>query len=730
MNTYQFNTKQTFGVSVGVALLIFGVLWLAITMPRIAYAFDLVYVAPGGGDACNGNNPCYASIQDAVNNTDPGGSVVVFPGTYEEGVDLAQMGSDLTEPEQGDISLLTVNADGEPTAGTATISATDETAFEIDEDFAGNVTIDGFVITTADDGIDIGETKGDVTIHNITISDTSDDGIRVDVEGSIAISNTIITNSDSEGIRADALMGDVTIFNVEAHDNGSEGIQVDVVSGTITIENTVTNGNDDEGLDLLATDAISVTNATAIGNGDTGIEFDDSFFDNDNPEDSIIGNGTGYVTNAIAQDNGREGIRIDVLRDITVISATVTNNGREGFRLNASDGGNIDLRDVSSETSDREGYELQLNSGDLRITNGTATSNGDVGIFANVERGGNATLTNVNATANDDIGVEVLVDDAGGVAIDGGLANDNSDTGFEITVKQTGTISVSNAIAQENGSATEGELDDQEPQNGFTLRTEEGDLQISNTTAFSNTDKGFDLTSSGSISVENITARDNNADGLSVLQEIFIGPIDNLTIANSIFENNGGDPEKDGGGLTIAELDPNGVLEVTGNVIAGNADYGLSLDDVPDETVLTATGNWWGDTSGPGGVGPGSGDSIIVEEGEVTFAPWIDTLNVTIEEALAQANNTFNVQFQFTDSSGSVFLGAGPGDLNADMSPFTLTTSDGEVTTSGFIEGTAGTLSATVTTGLTAPDINLTGPGGLQNPLSGTTTVYLPLITR
>ena len=729
MNRDHFNTKHTFGLSVGLALLIVGALWLAIMMPRIAYAFDLVYVAPGGGDACNSNTPCYDSIQEAVNNTSPGGSVLVFPGTYEESVDLAQMGSALDEPAQGDISLLTVNADGEPTAGTAIISATDEVGFEIDEDFTGNVMIDGFVITAAEDGIDIGETKGDVTLQNIAISDAGDDGIRVDVEGSVAISNTTIMNSGSEGIRADAMMGNVSVFNIESNNNGSEGIQLDVISGTITTDRTITNGNDDEGLDLLSTESISVTNATSIGNGDTGIEFDDSFIDNNNPEDSILGNGTGYLENAIAEDNGREGIRIDVLRDITVISATAETAGREGFRLAASGGGDINVSNVSSQDTLDRGHSFQLTGGNLTVTNATSTNSDEVGFFVDMQEGGDATFTNATATANSESGFEMFVNDGGNVTVDGAQAIQNGDIGFDITVEQMANISVSNAEAHENGDPTSSP-DEENPPNGFTLRTEEGDLQVTNASAFRNINKGFALTSSGSISVSNVTARDNNADGLSVLQEIFIGPIDNLTIANSIFENNGTDPERGGGGLTIAELDPNGVLEVTGNVIAGNTDHGLSLDTVPDETVLTATGNWWGDTSGPGGVGPGSGDSIVVEEGSVNFAPWIDTLNVTIEEALAQTDNTFNVQFQFTDSSGSVFLGAGPGDLNADPAPFVLTTSDGEVTTSGFIEGTEGRLSATVTTGLTTPDVRLTGSGGLQNPLSRTTTVYLPLIIR
>ena len=53
------------------------------------------------------------------------------------------------------------------------------------------------------------------------------------------------------------------------------------------------------------------------------------------------------------------------------------------------------------------------------------------------------------------------------------------------------------------------------------------------------------------------------------------------------------------------------------NNIYGNRDYGVSKAYSPP---VLATGNWWGDASGPSGVGPGSGDAV---SGNVTYALWL-----------------------------------------------------------------------------------------------------------
>ncbi len=59
-------------------------------------------------------------------------------------------------------------------------------------------------------------------------------------------------------------------------------------------------------------------------------------------------------------------------------------------------------------------------------------------------------------------------------------------------------------------------------------------------------------------------------------------------------------------------------VTVKGNEIAGNAQFGaLTGAGAP----LQAAANWWGDASGPGGAGPGTGDRISAN---VSYCPWLN----------------------------------------------------------------------------------------------------------
>ena len=92
-------------VLVGVLVLIFPLLFVLAT-PAYA-ATKCVNTAGTGG--------CYGSIQAAVNGANGGDVIHVYPGIYDESVNLSAMQS------VGSITLVTVNNSGTPTPGTVTV---------------------------------------------------------------------------------------------------------------------------------------------------------------------------------------------------------------------------------------------------------------------------------------------------------------------------------------------------------------------------------------------------------------------------------------------------------------------------------------------------------------------------------------------------------------------------------------------------------------------------------
>ena len=59
-------------------------------------------------------------------------------------------------------------------------------------------------------------------------------------------------------------------------------------------------------------------------------------------------------------------------------------------------------------------------------------------------------------------------------------------------------------------------------------------------------------------------------------------------------------------------------VQISSSALAGNGDAGLTNQN---PAPVDARQNWWGDASGPSGIGPGSGNAVT---GNVLFAPWLE----------------------------------------------------------------------------------------------------------
>jgi len=133
---------------------------------------------------------------------------------------------------------------------------------------------------------------------------------------------------------------------------------------------------------------------------------------------------------------------------------------------------------------------------------------------------------------------------------------------------------------------------------------------------------------------ESILVSNNNGNGIVIYDGTGNHVIDCEITGNNISETAYG-------GIAILSACNN----VTGSIIEGNHCFGVWASDLLSMTPVDAAGNWWGDVSGPAGVGPGTGDPV----GEyVNFVPWagatpgddtdLDGLSDTWEQQIINAN--------------------------------------------------------------------------------------------
>ena len=290
----------------------------------------------------------YTTIQAAV--TGEGYPVIinVYPGTYNESVNLYKAGG-------GDITLRTVNAAGTPTPGTATVNGGGSEAFETSSVHAGNVTIEGFIVKSTYEGIAI-RVNSDVVIRHVTANGTGDDGIHVrEASGNVTVEDSTANDNDRDGFDLDDIDGNVTVTRCTANDNDRDGFDIDEIGGNVTITDSTANrsnsedgfnlyniggnveisnctandnrGDDSDGFQIYqANGEVTVRNCTAIFNRDEGIDISD-----------VVGDTT--VEACVALDNREDGVDVDELNPAQtnrVNGSIICGNREDGLELSNS----------------------------------------------------------------------------------------------------------------------------------------------------------------------------------------------------------------------------------------------------------------------------------------------------------------------------------------------------------------------------------------------------------
>ncbi|MEJ8569667.1 right-handed parallel beta-helix repeat-containing protein [Elongatibacter sediminis] len=228
---------------------------LTLTLPLSpsAQAATSVYADTGG---CNGLTPCYGTIQEAVNNAGGGTSTVyVFPGTWDESVDISLMGS--SDGAQANLTLQAVDASGSPTVGGVTVSpAAGEAFFNSVDPFPFSLAVHGINVSSGStDAIDIEGLTGDILITDMTATGATFDGIDIRSGGSIELRRVHADANGNDGIQIRTVdTGDVTITNSTANGNGTagggdgDGILIELHDGSISLQNVDAGSNEDDGI--------------------------------------------------------------------------------------------------------------------------------------------------------------------------------------------------------------------------------------------------------------------------------------------------------------------------------------------------------------------------------------------------------------------------------------------------------------------------------------------------
>jgi hypothetical protein len=332
------------------------------------------YVDKDAVRKCGGNMPCHQSIQDAVNKASPGDVIYVYPATYKEGVDLSQM-----DPE-GDISLITVDANGTPTPGTVKVDNPGDAPEIYTGDplvpFDGDVTIDGFVLRSEYGAIDVWvrssslspasaegglgfTTTRDVVIRNVDASETGEDGIKVRAEGNVTIKNCTTNGNNGAGIRVYDTGGDVTITGCTSNQNRCEfaaieggqttcwpwGIAVCGVDGKVTISDCAANDNGWDGIHIApfcfgsqeaevavvnTPDQVIITDCTTNGNGEDGVYVRGSVFTASLGVDVIVDGEDVTIENCTANGNEKVGFHTEEINGTVSIQACIARDNEDG----------------------------------------------------------------------------------------------------------------------------------------------------------------------------------------------------------------------------------------------------------------------------------------------------------------------------------------------------------------------------------------------------------------
>jgi hypothetical protein len=409
--------------------------------------------------------PCFTTIQAGVNNAGPGPSAVfVFPGVYNESVDIGLMGSAIAA-SAGPLMLRAVDSTGMQTTGGVSVFPPTGAALRNSlVPFPGDVFIDGFTVKSPDDdGIALGSVAGNILLFDIVSNGNAGEGFTGSTTLVVSTANSSFSdNLGGNGLTFTAPNG-VSFDKVTADRNSGGGASFSVTMAVVSAtRSSFSRNKNGAGLSFGTAVGVQLDHVTADENQNTGATFA--------VNGPVI---VGHSSFSGAINGG--GLSFGTATTVTFEEVTADNNQNDGASFAVT--GAVDIK--------KSTFRGAKNGGGL--TFGTATD---------------VSLTDVMADANKNTGASFAM--TGALTIIRSSFND-AGNGGGLSFAAPTRVTFNQVIADRNTN------------DGATFLAA-GPVDISNS-IFTNARNGDGLVIGGATRVVllNVTANDNSGDGFSAV---------------------------------------------------------------------------------------------------------------------------------------------------------------------------------------------------------------------
>lgn len=390
------------GTRLGSQRLWFGLLLTALAASPLQAA-QIVFVDDLGD--CEGNTPCFTTIQQGVNNAsapmDEQAQVRVFPGTYNESVNLFLIGSavggiqvdlliintDIFEIFGGPATSPAVSNNSPPWLPAGVAAQMEEARQRLPQSIGGATALpaaEGAAAGVALLPVTINAPAGpaiygsnldvDIIMTGLTVHSPNDDGVDIISGGRLEFNLGTANGNAVSGVMLESVGNGVGAVLSTFNDNGGAGAVLTAGDGTVSMFNCIADRNMLNGFTLTASSSVQVFSFPIVddplfagvppgiaarqnmGNGISAISateavtvidfqalsgalFTPTIILDDNKLNGLVANGDEGVTAVGVQANGNDGsgLRLASALTVTLVSVIANDNQSQGVEITASD---------------------------------------------------------------------------------------------------------------------------------------------------------------------------------------------------------------------------------------------------------------------------------------------------------------------------------------------------------------------------------------------------------